>query len=130
MRYAEGGGLTAEHRAFREKIRLRTGERFTAGEKTAVIAKDLRVSVRSVERWRVPPASSARPRTVAAAGRVPAAAEHSGRLAALSRDLPIRNWLFVGTPGHEWGWKTFSPPSPGRRLADHTAPHEAPGAKP
>ncbi|MEU9671488.1 helix-turn-helix domain-containing protein, partial [Streptomyces bobili] len=52
MRYPEGGGLTAERRAFREKIRLRAGERFAAGEKTAVIAKDLRVSVRSVERWR------------------------------------------------------------------------------
>ncbi|MDX3240442.1 winged helix-turn-helix domain-containing protein [Streptomyces sp. ME18-1-4] len=52
MRYPEGGGLTAERRAFREKIRLQAGERFAAGEKTAVIAKDLRVSVRSVERWR------------------------------------------------------------------------------
>ncbi|MFD3622556.1 hypothetical protein ACFWWT_46980 [Streptomyces sp. NPDC058676] len=39
MRYPEGGGLTAERRAFREKIRLRAGERFAAGEKTAVIAK-------------------------------------------------------------------------------------------
>jgi putative transposase len=52
MRYPEGGGLTAERRAFREKVRLQAGERFVAGEKTAVIAKDLRVSVRSVERWR------------------------------------------------------------------------------
>ncbi|MFJ5026464.1 helix-turn-helix domain-containing protein [Streptomyces goshikiensis] len=52
MRYPEGGGLTAERRAFREGIRLQAGERFAAGEKTAVIAKDLRVSVRSVERWR------------------------------------------------------------------------------
>ncbi|MFC9399369.1 winged helix-turn-helix domain-containing protein [Streptomyces sp. NPDC057027] len=52
MRYPEGGGLTAERRAFREGIRLQAGERFTAGEKTVVIAKDLRVSVRSVERWR------------------------------------------------------------------------------
>ncbi|EHN80332.1 hypothetical protein SMCF_113 [Streptomyces coelicoflavus ZG0656] len=52
MRYPEGGGLTAERRAFRERIRLRAGARFAAGEKTAVIAKDLRVSVRSVERWR------------------------------------------------------------------------------
>ncbi|PJN05448.1 hypothetical protein CG723_44675 [Streptomyces sp. CB01635] len=52
MRYPEGGGLTPERRAFREKIRLQAGERFAAGEKTAVIAKDLRVSVRSVERWR------------------------------------------------------------------------------
>ncbi|MER7467646.1 helix-turn-helix domain-containing protein [Streptomyces sp. NPDC097981] len=52
MRYPEGGGLTAERRAFREGIRLQAGERFAAGEKTTVIAKDLRVSVRSVERWR------------------------------------------------------------------------------
>ncbi|MEU9802733.1 winged helix-turn-helix domain-containing protein [Streptomyces sp. NPDC051000] len=52
MRYPEGGGLTAERRAFREGIRLQAGERFAAGEETAVIAKDLRVSVRSVERWR------------------------------------------------------------------------------
>ncbi|MEJ8645360.1 winged helix-turn-helix domain-containing protein [Streptomyces sp. MS1.HAVA.3] len=52
MRYPEGGGLTAERRAFREAIRLEAGVRFVAGEKTAVIAKDLRVSVRSVERWR------------------------------------------------------------------------------
>ncbi|MEU9256803.1 winged helix-turn-helix domain-containing protein, partial [Streptomyces sp. NPDC048270] len=51
MRYPEGG-LTAERRAFREGIRLQAGMRFAAGEKTAVIAKDLRVSVRSVERWR------------------------------------------------------------------------------
>ncbi|WUC83430.1 winged helix-turn-helix domain-containing protein [Streptomyces sp. NBC_00536] len=52
MRYPEGGGLTAEHRASRERIRLQAGERFAVGEKSAVIAKDLRVSVRSVERWR------------------------------------------------------------------------------
>jgi transposase len=52
MRYPEGGGLTAERRAFREGIRLQAGGRFAAGEKTAVVAKDLRVSVRSVERWR------------------------------------------------------------------------------
>ncbi|MCX5613474.1 MULTISPECIES: helix-turn-helix domain-containing protein [unclassified Streptomyces] len=52
MRYPEGGGLTAERRAFREAIRLQAGQRFAAGEETAVIAKSLRVSVRSVERWR------------------------------------------------------------------------------
>ncbi|MEE4587042.1 helix-turn-helix domain-containing protein [Streptomyces sp. DSM 41602] len=52
MRYAQGGGLSAEGRVFREGIRLAAGERFVQGEKTAVIAKDLRVSVRSVERWR------------------------------------------------------------------------------
>lgn len=44
MRYSEGGGLTAERRAFREGIRLQAGERFAAGEESTVIAKDLRVS--------------------------------------------------------------------------------------
>ncbi|MFE7115576.1 winged helix-turn-helix domain-containing protein [Streptomyces sp. NPDC057654] len=52
MRYAQGGGLTAERQRFRERIRREAGERFARGEKTAVIAKDLRVSERSVERWR------------------------------------------------------------------------------
>ncbi len=41
MRYAQGGGLTAERREFREHIRYEAGERFTRGEKTAVIARDL-----------------------------------------------------------------------------------------
>ncbi|MES5823709.1 helix-turn-helix domain-containing protein [Streptomyces sp. RG80] len=44
--------MTAERREFREWIWYQAGERFTRGEKTAVIAKDLRVSERSVERWR------------------------------------------------------------------------------
>ena len=52
MRYAQGGGLTAERRRFRERIRYEAAERFARGERTAVIAKDLRVSERSVERWR------------------------------------------------------------------------------
>ncbi|MGW1273383.1 IS630 family transposase [Streptomyces sp. NPDC002491] len=52
MRYAQGGGLTAERRLFRERIRYEAGERFVRGERTAVVARDLRVSERSVERWR------------------------------------------------------------------------------
>ena len=52
MRYTQGGGLTTERRDFREQILYQAGERFTRGEKTAVIAKDLRVSEGSVERWR------------------------------------------------------------------------------
>ena len=51
MRYAQGGGLTAERRTFREGIRREAAERFARGEETSVIAKDLRVSDRSVERW-------------------------------------------------------------------------------
>jgi len=52
MRYADGGGLTAERRAAREGIRLEAGRRFARGDRNSVIAKDLRVSERSVEQWR------------------------------------------------------------------------------
>ncbi|MFE5550242.1 helix-turn-helix domain-containing protein [Streptomyces sp. NPDC056534] len=47
-----GGGLTAERQQFREELRLKAGERFARGEASSVIAKDLWVSVRSVQRWR------------------------------------------------------------------------------
>ncbi|MFD8076082.1 winged helix-turn-helix domain-containing protein [Streptomyces sp. NPDC059718] len=52
MRYAQGGGLTAERRAFREQIRLDAGEMFAAGCGNAEVARVLRVHVRSVQRWR------------------------------------------------------------------------------
>ncbi len=52
MRYAQGGGLTEERRAFREKLRMKAAERFALGDESVVIAHDLRVSVRSVQRWR------------------------------------------------------------------------------
>lgn len=52
MWYPQGGGLTAERQQFREELRLKAAERFAQGEASSVIAKDLRVSVRSVQRWR------------------------------------------------------------------------------
>ncbi|MBC9719755.1 winged helix-turn-helix domain-containing protein [Streptomyces sp. TRM66268-LWL] len=52
MRYAQGGGLTDERREFREGLRLAAAERFARGDASSAIAKDLRVSVRSVQRWR------------------------------------------------------------------------------
>ncbi|MFE9360738.1 helix-turn-helix domain-containing protein [Streptomyces olivaceoviridis] len=52
MRYPQGGGLTAERRQFREELRLKAAERFAQGEASSVIAKALRVNVRSVQRWR------------------------------------------------------------------------------
>ncbi|WP_417466393.1 helix-turn-helix domain-containing protein [Kitasatospora aburaviensis] len=52
MRYAQGGGLTDAERAARERIRLQAVERFESGEKNREIASGLRVSERSVERWR------------------------------------------------------------------------------
>jgi transposase len=51
MRYPQGGGLTAERRAFRERIRIHAAELFALGHDNAAIARQLRVSVRSVQRW-------------------------------------------------------------------------------
>ncbi|WP_079146907.1 helix-turn-helix domain-containing protein [Streptomyces griseochromogenes] len=51
MRYPQGGGLTAERRAFREHIRMQAGELFALGHDNAAVARQLRVSVRSVQRW-------------------------------------------------------------------------------
>nr|WP_268826807.1 helix-turn-helix domain-containing protein [Streptomyces sp. A1-5] len=52
MRHSQGGGLTDEQRAFRERIRMEASEMFAGGQDNAVIARRLRVSVRSVQRWR------------------------------------------------------------------------------
>ncbi|WP_456154776.1 IS630 family transposase [Streptomyces chartreusis] len=52
MRYAQGGGLTDAERGTRERLRLQAVERFDAGQKNGEIAAALRVSERSVERWR------------------------------------------------------------------------------
>ncbi|MFD7486966.1 helix-turn-helix domain-containing protein [Streptomyces mirabilis] len=52
VRYPQGGGLTPERQAFRERIRLEAAERFAAGASSAEVARDLRVGVRSVQRWR------------------------------------------------------------------------------
>ncbi|MEV8034933.1 winged helix-turn-helix domain-containing protein [Streptomyces sp. NPDC086182] len=52
MRYAQGGGLTDAERAARERVRLQAVTRFEGGETNREIAAALRVSERSVERWR------------------------------------------------------------------------------
>ncbi|MFJ6523564.1 helix-turn-helix domain-containing protein [Streptomyces filamentosus] len=52
MRYPPGGGLTAERQAFRERVRMEAVGMFADGRGSTEIAKELRVSVRSVQRWR------------------------------------------------------------------------------
>jgi transposase len=52
MRYAQGGGVTAEGRRRREQVRLAAAERFEQRAPVAVIAAELRVTERSVRRWR------------------------------------------------------------------------------
>jgi transposase len=52
VRYAQGGGLTAEDRWRRERIRLEAVEEFEQRVSAVVIAAELQVSERSVRRWR------------------------------------------------------------------------------
>ena len=52
MRYAQGGGLTAEGRRRREEVRLAAVEKFERRVPAGDIAAELRVSERSVQRWR------------------------------------------------------------------------------
>lgn len=52
MRYATGGGLTVADRDRRERVRREAAERFARGEGCGQVAAALRVTERSVERWR------------------------------------------------------------------------------
>jgi putative transposase len=52
MRYPDGGGLDAAERARREKVRLEAADLIEAGAGDREIAKRLRVSRMSVNRWR------------------------------------------------------------------------------
>jgi putative transposase len=52
MRYADGGGLTAEGRARRERVRLQAAEMFAHDMDPVLIARELRVSTKSVYQWR------------------------------------------------------------------------------
>jgi transposase len=52
MRYGQRGGYTPAEQQRREQLRMGTAERFARGDSTAVIAADLRVTERTVRRWR------------------------------------------------------------------------------
>lgn len=52
MRYADGGGLTAQGRSRREMVRLQAAEMFAHDADAREIARSLRVSTKSVYQWR------------------------------------------------------------------------------
>ncbi|MFF1917393.1 transposase [Streptomyces sp. NPDC058239] len=52
MRYPDGGGLTAEQRRRREEVRMRAVDLFDEGVEVPCIARELRVSEKSVYQWR------------------------------------------------------------------------------
>ncbi|MFC4533057.1 helix-turn-helix domain-containing protein [Sphaerisporangium dianthi] len=51
MRYAHGGGLSAEERDRRERLRLQAVELFAEGMAPARVARRFRVSRMSASRW-------------------------------------------------------------------------------
>jgi transposase len=69
MRYPDGGGLTAEQRARREKVRLQAAGMIEAGASDPEIARRFRVSRMSANRWR---------RALAAGGREALASKGAG----------------------------------------------------
>jgi putative transposase len=52
MRYADGGGLTAQGRRRREAVRLEAAEMFAAGLTPGQVATRLRVTPKSARTWR------------------------------------------------------------------------------
>ncbi|WEH37268.1 winged helix-turn-helix domain-containing protein [Streptomyces sp. AM 4-1-1] len=96
MRYPQGGGLTAERQQFREELRLQAAERFALGEGSSVIARDLRVSVRSVQRWRHAWAEDG-PRSLRSQGPAPLPRLSEKQFAQLEAELA------KGPAAHGWG---------------------------
>ncbi|MFH8350418.1 winged helix-turn-helix domain-containing protein [Streptomyces sp. NPDC018045] len=52
MRYAQGGGMSDAERVRRERVRLRAAELFALGRSDVEVARELRVTRMSVNRWR------------------------------------------------------------------------------
>jgi len=69
MRYPDGGGLTAEQRARREKVRLEAADMIEGGASDPEVARRFRVSRMSANRWR---------RALAAGGREALASRGAG----------------------------------------------------
>src|SRR4051812_2371762 len=61
MRYAQGGGLTAEERAHREQMRLKAAEWIEEGATDREVAGRFRVTRMSANRWRRALAAGGRP---------------------------------------------------------------------
>jgi putative transposase len=52
MRYGQRGGYTPAEQERRERLRLEAAGRFARGDPTSAIAADLRVTGRTIRRWR------------------------------------------------------------------------------
>jgi transposase len=96
MRYPDGGGLTAEERARRERVRLAAAEWIEEGASDREVAARFRVTRMSANRWR---------RALAAGGRAALASKGPGgarcRLSPAQLD-ELQALLDAGPAA--WGW--------------------------
>jgi transposase len=96
MRYPDGGGLTAEERARRERVRLAAAELMEAGASDREVARRFRVSRMSANRWR---------RALAAGGRVALASKGAGGARCRLSPAQLRELETVLEAGPAaWGW--------------------------
>jgi len=96
MRYPDGGGLTAEERARRERVRLAAAELMEAGASDREVARHFRVSRMSANRWR---------RALAAGGRVALASKGAGGARCRLSPAQLRELETVLEAGPAaWGW--------------------------
>ena len=97
MRYADGGGLTAQERARREQVRLAAAGLIEAGASDREVAKRFRVSRMSVNRWR---------RSLAAGGRAALAPKGAGGARCKLATAQVRELDAVLDAGPaSWGWE-------------------------
>ncbi len=96
MRYPDGGGLTAEERARRERVRLAAAEWIEEGASDREVAARFRVTGMSANRWR---------RALAAGGRAALVSKGAGgaRCRLSSAELDELQELLEAGPA-AWGW--------------------------
>src|SRR5436189_6400379 len=97
MRYGEGGELTAEERARRERVRLAAADWIEAGARDREVAERFRVSRMSANRWR---------RALAAGGRAALASKGAGGTKCKLTGIQLRELQQVleAGPGAQ-GWE-------------------------
>jgi transposase len=97
MRYPDGGGLTVQERARRERVRLAAAELIEAGASDREVARRFRVSRMSVNRWR---------RSLAAGGRAALASKGAGGARCKLGMAQVRELDAVLDAGPaSWGWE-------------------------
>ena len=96
MRYPDGGGLTAEERARRERVRLAAAELIEAGASDREVARRFRVTRMSANRWR---------RALATGGRRALASRGPGGALCKLTPAQLRELQAVLDAGPAaWGW--------------------------